>query len=327
VEGEKKIIEHCPDLLHVLETLVEPFTRGDPESPLLWTSQSLRHLQVELVRQGYTVSYPQVGQYLDDLGYSLQAPRKTEEGGKHPDRDVQFFYIYAQVQTFQTQGYPVISVDAKKKENIGNYGNKGREYQKIGQPTHVKVYDFIDKTLGKVVPYGIYDLGRNEGFVNVGISADTAEFAVNSIRKWWWQHGRGAYPHVPAFLITADGGGSNGYRIRLWKIELQRLADELAMRLHVCHYPPGTSKWNKIEHRMFAYISKNWRGKPLRSREVVVNFIRHTTTPQGLIIHAQLDEQIYEKGRNVSDQELAAVNIERAEFHGEWNYIIHPTGT
>lgn len=323
--GEKKTIEKHPGIVPVLESLVEPFTRGDPDSPLRWTSKSTRRLRDELRRQGYTVSQPHVGKLLDDLGYSLQAPRKTEEGGTHPDRDAQFLSIHAQVYALYICGGPTISVDAKKKENIGNYRNAGREYQKKGQPVTVKVYDFVDKTLGKVVPYGIYDMGRNEGFVNVGVSADTAEFAVNSIRKWWETMGRTAYPYAPALLITADGGGSNSSRSRLWKVELQRLANELAMAIHVCHYPPGTSKWNKIEHRLFAYISKNWRGKPLISRDAVVHLISHTTTQQGLTIRAQLDEQVYEKGRKVSDEALAAVNIERATFHGEWNYIIHPS--
>lgn len=319
------MIETFPEILQRLEGLVEPFTRGDPESPLRWVSKSTRRLQDELGRQGYPVSHMQVGKLLDELGYSLQALRKSDEGGIHPDRDAQFEYIHQQVYAVDICGGPTLSVDAKKKEKIGNYANTGREYRKKGQAIPVKVYDFVDKELGKVVPYGIYDMGRNEGFVNVGISADTAEFAVNSIRKWWHLMGRVAYPYAPALLLTADGGGSNSSRSRLWKFELQRLANELALRIFVCHYPPGTSKWNKIEHRMFAHISKNWRGKPLSSRDTVVNLISHTTTEQGLTIHAQLDEQIYEKGRKVSDEEFAAVNIERAMFHGEWNYIIHPT--
>jgi hypothetical protein len=279
------------------------------------------------VAQGYQVSPSEIGKLLTkELGYSLQALRKTQEGGTHPDRDAQFGYIDAQVKTFLAQGWPVISVDAKKKENLGNYANKGREYQKKGEPVQVNVYDFVNKTLGQAIPYGIYDIGRNEGFVNVGISYDTAKFAVNSIRHWWKNMGHSIYATALALLITADGGGSNGSRVRLWKVELQRLADELGMQLYVCHYPPGTSKWNKIEHRMFCYISQNWRGKPLSSREVIVKLISHTTTTAGLTITAQLDEQPYEKGRNVTDEELAAVNIERAAFHGEWNYIIKPLG-
>jgi hypothetical protein len=293
---------------------------------LRWTSKSIAHLQQELVSQGYRVGRTQVGKILTrTLGYSLQAPRKTEEGGTHPDRDAQFTNIHAMLKAFQSQGWPAISVDAKKKENIGAYANKGREYQKKGQPVRVNVYDFVNKELGKVVPYGIYDLGHNEGFVNVGVSYDTAEFAVNSIRNWWNHMGRSHYATMPALLITADGGGSNGSRVRLWKVELQRLANELGISIQVCHYPPGTSKWNKIEHRMFCYISQNWRGKPLSSREILVNLIRHTTTNTGLSITAHLDEQVYTKGRTITDEELAAVNIERAQFHGEWNYLISPT--
>jgi hypothetical protein len=324
-EAEKKITVKQPRILEALENLVEPVTRGDPESPLRWTCKSTYHLRDELLGQGYQISQPQVGKLLASLGYSLQAPRKIDEGGTHPDRDAQFMYINAQVKRFQRRGLPVISVDTKKKENIGNYANKGREYQPKGQPTPVKVYDFVDKTLGKVAPYGIYDIGRNEGFVNVGMSYDTAEFAVNSIRTWWYEMGQPAYPNPPALLITADGGGSNGSRVRLWKIELQKLADELNLTIHVCHFPPGTSKWNKIEHNMFCYISQNWRGRPLISRETVIKLISNTTTTTGLRIRATLDERVYKKGRKVSDEELATVNIERAKFHGEWNYTIKPT--
>lgn len=285
----------------------------------------MTRLHETLQAQGYPVGRTQVGQLLKiQLGYSLQAPRKTEEGGTHPDRDAQFVYIDDQRKAFQGQGWPAVSVDAKKKEMIGNYANTGREYQKKRHPLQVNVYDFVNPALGKVVPYGIYDMTSNEGFVNVGISADTAEFAVNSIRKWWHQVGCHRYRFAPALFITADGGGSNGRRVRLWKVELQRLATELEKCIHVCHYPPGTSKWNTIEHRLFSYISQNWRGKPLYTRETVVNLIAHTTTATGLTIMAQLDEQEYKKGRKVTTEELATVNIERAEFHGEWNYIIHP---
>lgn len=322
--AEKKISECSPDLLQQLVELVEPFTLGDPESSLRWVSKSLRRLQGELERQGYSISHTQVGRLLKTLEYSLQALRRREEGGRHPDRDAQFVYIHQQIYTVALCGGPALSVDAKKKENIGNYANNGREYHKKGQAPSVNVYDFVDPHLGKVAPYGIYDIGRNDGFVNVGISADTAEFAVNSIRKWWHFIGRAAYPYAPAILITADGGGSNSARSRLWKVELQRFVNELALSIGVCHYPPGTSKWNKIEHRLFAPISQNWRGKPLTTRETVVNFIRHTTTEQGLQIHAQLDERVYQRGRKISDEELAEVNIERAGFHGEWNYTIHP---
>ncbi len=309
-----------------LEALVEPFTRGDPESPLRWTSKSLSHLQCALASQGYPVSVSHVRTLLKNpLGYSLQAPRKTKEGGDHPDRDAQFRYIQNTLNAFQARGWPTISVDAKKKEKIGNYTNTGREYYQKGDSPEVKVYDFVDKILGKVVPYGIDDIGRNEGFVNVGIGADTAKFAVNSIRAWWHQKGRTVSRTAPTILITADGGGSNSSRVRLWKVELQKLATEMGRSLYVCHYPPGTSKWNKIEHRMFAHISINWRGKPLVSREVVVRLIEKTTTKTGLTITVQLDERVYEKGIKVTDKELAAVNIERATFHGEWNYVINPT--
>jgi hypothetical protein len=318
--------ETAPELLQQLARLVEPFTRGDPESLLRWVSKSTRRLQTELTRQGYAISHTQIGRLLKASDYSLQALRKRDEGGHHPDRDAQFQHIHHQVSAMYLCGGPALSVDAKKKEYIGNYANAGRVYRKKGQALGVKVYNFIDKRLGKVVPYGVYDIGRNDGFVNVGISADTAEFAVNSIRKWWYFIGWAAYPYAPAILLTADGGGSNSSRSRLWKVELQRLANELALSICVCHYPPGTSKWNKIEHRMFAHIANNWRGQPLSSRETVVNFINHTTTEQGLRIHAQLDERTYTRGRKISDQELAEVHLERANFHGEWNYIIHPNG-
>jgi hypothetical protein len=275
-----------------------------------------------LIGQGYKVSPPTVGKLLGELGYNLQAPCKTKEGGNHPDRDAQFNYINETVERFQKLGWARISVDSKKKENIGNYANKGREYQPKGNPEKVKVYDFIDKKLGKVAPYGIYDIERNEGFVNVGISCDTAEFAVNSIRRWWYKMGKAIYEHTPALLITADCGGSNGNRVRLWKVELQKLANELNKDIYVCHFPPGTSKWNKIEHRMFCHISQNWRGKPLISRQTVVNLIGNTKTKAGLKIRAELDGNIYTK-----DQELAKVNLVKAEFHGEWNYIIKPQNT
>lgn len=275
-------------------------------------------------RQGYQICPRTVGRLLKDLGYSLQAPSKTEEGGNQEDRDAQFNHINNKVSDFQLSGQPVISVDAKKKENIGNYANKGREYQLKGQPERVKVYDFIDKKKGKVTPYGIYDTDRNEGFVNVGISSDTAEFAVNSIRKWWNKKGKSIYKYSPAILITADGGGSNGSRVRLWKIELQKLANELRKEIHVCHFPPGTSKWNKIEHKMFCHISGNWRGKSLTSRQIVVNLIGNTTTKKGLKIYAELDENIYQKGIKISDRKLAEVNLIKADFRGNWNYIITP---
>ncbi len=307
-----------------LDKLVSPLTRGDPESALRWTCKSTYKLQAELEKQGYQISPSTVGSLLKKLGYSLQAPSKTEEGGNHEDRDAQFNHINNKVSAFQELDYPVISVDAKKKENIGNYANKGREYQPKGQPERVKVYDFPDKKKGKVTPYGIYDIDRNEGFVNVGISSDTSEFAVNSIRKWWYKKGVLIYKFSPAILIVADGGGSNGSRVRLWKIELQKLANELQKEIHVCHFPPGTSKWNKIEHKMFCYISGNWRGKSLTSRQVVVNLIGNTTTKKGLKIDAELDENLYEKGIKISDKQLAKINMVKDEFHGEWNYIIKP---
>jgi len=320
--GRRKITDIQPGLFEALEKLVDPVTRGDPESPLRWTCKSTYQLKDELISKGYQISQPQVGKLLGELGYSLQSTRKTEEGGEHYDRDDQFRYINDKVIYFQNLGLPAISIDTKKKENIGNYENKGKEYHRKGQPERVKVYDFIDKELGKVAPYGIYDIGKNIGFVNVGISSDTAEFAVNSIRSWWYEMGISDYPNAEEFLITADCGGSNSNRTRLWKTELQKLVDELGMNVSVCHFPPGTSKWNKIEHRMFCHITKNWRGKPLISRETVVNLIGNTRTKKGLQIMAKLDENIYEKGIKITDTELESVNVERSGFHGEWNYKI-----
>lgn len=324
-EDEKKITETQPEILDSLDKLVSPLTRGDPESPLRWTCKSTYKLEEELKKQGYEISANTVGTLLKNLGYSLQAPSKSEEGGNHKDRDAQFQYINEKVSTFHQNNQPVLSVDAKKKENIGNYANKGKEYQPKGKPERVKVYDFPDKKKGKVTPYGIYDEQRDEGFVNVGISSDTAEFAVNSIRKWWYKKGQATYNNSPSILITADGGGSNGSRVRLWKTELQKLANELEKEIHVCHFPPGTSKWNKIEHKMFCHISSNWRGKPLISREVVVNLIGNTTTKTGLRIDAELDENIYEKGIKISDEQFAKVNLHKDDFHGNWNYIIKPS--
>jgi hypothetical protein len=278
-----------------------------------------------LREQGYEVSADTVGRLLRDMDYSLQAPCKTQEGQSHQDRDAQFNYINEAVEEFQARGYPTISVDTKKKENIGNYRTNGREYHPKGEPEKVKVYDFIDKKKGKVAPYGIYDMGRNEGFVNVGISKDTAQFAVHSIRKWWYKMGQAIYADSDALLITADCGGSNGNRNKLWKVELQKLASELNKDIYVCHFPPGTSKWNKIEHRMFCHISNNWRGRPLISRQTVVQLIGNTTTTQGLCICADLDETEYIKGIKISDEQLSRVNLIHRDFHGEWNYIIkHP---
>ena len=322
--GQKKITDKYPDILECLESLVEPLCKGDPESPLRWTCKSTRNLCYELVSRGYKISQPKVGDLLSELGYSLQSNRKTEEGGNCLGRDAQFEYLNEIIKCFQRHELPVISVDTKKKENIGNYANKGREYHKKKQPTKVKVYDFIDKKLGKVAPYGIYDLFRNEGFVNIGTSYDTAEFAVNSIRMWWYEMGIDAYTNAKKILITADCGGSNGYRVRLWKTELQKLADEIQMVIYVSHFPPGTSKWNKIEHRMFCHISQNWRGEPLTTREKVLKLIENTKTRTGLRIIAKLDNRIYQKGIKITDKELELVLIKRSDFHGEWNYQIEP---
>lgn len=322
--GRKRLEEHKPELLKALEALIDPVTRGDPESALRWTTKSTTKLADELTAQGCSLSSSKVRSMLKELGYSLQANQKTREGTQHPDRNAQFEHINRKVKRFQSDGQPVISVDTKKKELIGNFKNGGREWQPKGEPVPVRVHDFIDKKLGKAVPYGVYDVLRNEGWVNVGISHDTAEFSVESIRRWWKQMGRRAYRDVNDLLITADSGGSNSARTRLWKTELQRFADETGLRLHVCHYPPGTSKWNKIEHRMFCHITHNWRGRPLESVETVVNLIGSTTTSEGLRIRASVDETEYEKGIKITDDELEAVNLRRSRVHGQWNYIIEP---
>jgi hypothetical protein len=322
--GRKKLTEKAKNLKKDLEALLEPVTRGDPETPLRWTCKSTHNLAKELRQKGYCISQPTVCTLLTALGYSLQANRKINEGGRHPDRNRQFRYINRKTKVFQQQNQPVISVDTKKKEKIGNFKNPGQEYHKKGQAPAVNVYDFIDKKKGKVAPYGVYDLSQNNGWVSVGVSSDTARFAVNSIRKWWNKMGRLTYPGARKLYITADCGGSNGNRNRLWKVELQKLANDLKLVIHVSHFPPGTSKWNKIEHRMFSFISKNWRGRPLVDRATVVNLIAHTRTDTGLVIQAGLDETIYEKGIKVSDKELAQVNLRRFKFHGEWNYKISP---
>lgn len=323
--GRKKKRNQDSKLLGALEKLVEPVTRGDPESPLRWIAKSTRKLAEELQKKGYQVSHAFVGYTLrDDLNYSLQANRKTSEGQSHPDRNAQFLYINEKVKQLVGLGSPVISVDTKKKENLGNFKNSGREYRPKGQPEEVNVYDFIDKRLGKVSPYGVYDVDKNKGWVNVGISGDTAEFAVESIRAWWNRMGKPTYQQAKELLITADCGGSNSYRTRLWKVELQKLANETGLTVHVCHFPPGTSKWNKIEHRMFSFISRNWRGRPLIDRATVINLISNTTTKEGLEIKARLDENHYEKGRKVSDKEMQNLNLSRNDFHGEWNYSISP---
>lgn len=307
-----------------MEKLVEPFTRGDPESPLCWIGKSTRTLAKALNAQGHNVSRGLVASLLRDMDYSLQANKKRDEGTKdHPDRNAQFRYIEKKMLTFQRHQQPVLSVDAKKKENVGNYKNAGREYRKKGSPREVNVYDFKGE-LGKVAPYGVYDVTNNIGWVNVGISHDTAVFAVNAIRTWWHEMGYEKYPTARKILLTADCGGSNGYKVRLWKTSLQTLANELGQVIHVSHYPPATSKWNKIEHRMFSFISQNWRGQPLTDYATIVSLISNTTTSHGLKIKAQLDETVYEKGIKVSDEELNLVNIYKYKFHGEWNYRISP---
>jgi len=322
--GRKKLVDTDAGLLSALDALVDPVTRGDPMSPLRWTCKSTYRLADELTRQGHRISQRSVCDLLSQAGFSLQSTRKTREGADHEDRDAQFIHIAQTVAEYQAVGDPVVSVDTKKKELIGDFKNAGREWQPQGEPEQVRVHDFIDRELGKVAPYGVYDVTANSGWVSVGIDHDTAEFAVESIRRWWREMGCLAYPEARRLLITADCGGSNGYRVRLWRRELQNLADELAMTIQVCHFPPGTSKWNKIEHRMFCHITANWRGRPLLSRQVVVNLIGSTRTKNGLTIKAALDESTYEKGIKVSDQELATLTIERDPFHGEWNYRLLP---
>jgi DDE family transposase len=322
--GRKRTIFKDPTLLADLEALVEPTTRGDPESPLRWTCKSVRRLAQALQAQGHEVSRTLVGHLLNETGYSLQGNRKTTEGDSHPDRDAQFGYINSQVTAALAEQQPVISVDTKKKELVGDFRNNGREYRPQGNPEEVRVHDFLIKELGRAVPYGIYDLAANSGWVSVGVDHDTAAFAVNSIRQWWQAVGRARYPNASRLLITADGGGSNGSRVRLWKCELQKLANELGLDIVVSHLPPGTSKWNKIEHRLFSFISQNWRAKPLVSYRVIVELISATTTKTGLTVRCQLDTGQYPSGIVVSDAEMAAINIQRAEFHGEWNYTISP---
>ena len=322
--GRKKLTQQEPKLLSALEALVEPTTRGDPESALRWTCRSTRQLAAALKAQGYRIGHQTVASLLDDLGYSLQGNQKTKEGSSHPDRDAQFKYIQRRVEEFQSRGQPVVSVDTKKKEHVGDFKNNGKEWRPKGNPERVRVYDFVDKTLGKANPYGVYDTTANVGWVSVGVDHDTAEFAVETLRRWWEKMGLSQYPVATELLVTADGGGSNGTRVRLWKVALQRLADQTGLRISVCHFPPGTSKWNKIEHRMFSYISLNWRGKPLISHEVIVNLIAGTTTRTGLKIQAELDTNVYPKGIQVTDKELEKVQIQKADFHGEWNYTILP---
>lgn len=322
--GRKKVTETRRGVRKALITLVEPTAKGDPIKPLQWTSKSTRNLAKALKKQKYGVSHATVGAMLNELGYSLQVNKKTLEGASHADRDAQFHYINDSIMKLQKRMQPTLSVDTKKKENIGNYKNNGKEFCKKGKPIKVETHDFPDKQLGKVVPYGIYDIAKNKGWVSVGISSDTAEFAVNAIRTWWYKMGCECYPKATELLITADCGGSNGYRVKLWKYELQQLADELKLEIHIRHFPPGTSKWNKIEHKLFSYISKNWRGQPLLTRETVVNLIANTSTSKGLKIKAVLDENEYEAGREISGKELAELNLRRDNFHPEWNYTIIP---
>jgi hypothetical protein len=313
-----------PTLVRALEALLEVSTRGDPQSPLRWTCKSTRNLAEELTRQGHRVGYRTVAALLHGLGYSLQANRKTREGTSHPDRDAQFQHISRQVRAFQRAGQPVISVDSKKQELVGDFKNGGREWRPAGAPEEVRAKDFPDRDLGKVTPSGVYDLTYNQGWVSLGIDHNTARFAAETIRRWWREMGAPLYPRAKELLVTADAGGSNGYRCRLWKVALQDLADTLGLRVAVCHFPPGTSKWNKIEHRLFSHITKNWRGQPLRSRAVVVNLIGATRTKAGLHVQAELDTNAYEAGVKVSDEELAGIQMEKDPFHGEWNYTIVP---
>jgi transposase len=322
--GRKKTIHKDPTLEKDLEMLIEPVTRGDPESSLRWTCKSVRKLAEELTRMGHTTSHRMVAELLKAMGYSLQANRKTIEGSSHPDRDAQFEHIYYKVKAFQEEGQPVISVDTKKKELVGNYKNRGQEWRPKGQPEEVLVHDFESPGEGKVNPYGVYDLMQNTGWVNVGVDYDTAAFAVESIRRWWLTMGNKVYPAASHVLITADSGGSNGARLRLWKTELQKFSNETGLSVSVSHFPPGTSKWNKIEHRLFSFISQNWRGRPLISHEVIVNLIASTTTVKGLQVKCAMDYNKYPKGIKVTDTELRKVNLIRDAFHGEWNYTINP---
>ncbi len=322
--GRKSLTERDPALEAALDALVDPLARGDPESPLRWTSKSTYQLAAALRAQGHPVGPWKVGQMLRDLGYSLQGTRKTKEGKQHADRDAQFDHINQTASDFQTRGQPVVSVDTKKKELVGDFANGGREWQACGCPEAVRGHDFPDKELGKAIPYGVYDLTVNQGWVSVGVDHDTAAFAVATLGHWWEQMGKAQYPAATELLITADGGGSNGYRLHLWKVELQGFADATGLAITVCHFPPGTSKWNKIEHRMFSEITKNWRGRPLESHETIVSLIGETRTATGLRIRAALDENRYPTGRKVSPEERAQVQLEAAPFHGEWNYTLRP---
>lgn len=322
--GRPRLEEEDPGLMTELESLVDPVTRGDPESPLRWTSKSTRKLAAELTERGKSISPQKVGQLLFSLGYRLNAAQKTLEGTNHPDRNEQFEFINDRVEAYQARSAPVISVDTKKKELVGDFKNAGREWQPMGEPVAVRVHDFIDPELGKAIPYGVYDLGRNEGWVNVGIDHDTPEFAVTSIARWWSQMGRKVYPNASELLITADAGGSNGYRSRLFKIELQKFADRTGLSIGVSHFPPGTSKWNKIEHRLFCHITENWRGRPLLDHETVVQLIGATRTTTGLRVKAKLDRRSYPTGQKVTDAQMREVHLIEEDFHGDWNYTIVP---
>lgn len=328
VGGGRKPLEYAQtDLIEAVEQLVEPTERGDPQSPLRWTCKSVANLENELRQQGYQVGQTKIRKVLKQLGYSLQGNRKTREGKNHPDRDAQFRHIHKRVTAYRRSGRPAISVDTKKKENLGKKANSGREYRPKGSPVEVDTHDFPDKKKGKAIPYGVYDIGENEAYVSIGISKDTAEFAVEAIRRWWKELGKSRYRNPKRLLITADCGGSNGHRNRLWKIKLQDLANELGAVVEVCHYPPGTSKWNKVEHRLFCHITRNWRGVPLESHEIVVNLVSSTRTSEGLEVHCWLDEVEYRTGRKVTEKEMQSIRIKRNAFHGEWNYEIHPTTT
>jgi len=322
--GRKKAIEKLPQIEKELEKLIEPALRGEPDSSLMWTSKSLRKLSAELKSKGFDISHKLVGEILKDKGFSLQANRKTDEGKSHPDRNAQFEHIHHRIKDFQENNQPVISVDAKKKELVGNFKNNGKEWHKEKEPEKVKVYDFLSDAEGKAIPYGVYDLSQNKGWVSVGIDHDTAEFAVETIKKWWVKMGNPFYPNAQRLLITADGGGSNSSRSRLWKKEIQKLSNETGLTIDVCHFPPATSKWNKIEHRLFSYISQNWRGKPLVSYEVIVNLIASTKTEKGLEVICELDTKNYDTGIKITEKEMKTINLETNDFHGEWNYTIRP---
>ena len=324
--GRKNLTTKYKGFLGVLDALVEPTARGDPDSPLRWTCKSTRNLEAELKSQGLQISHTKVGQLLKELGYSLQSTRKRYEGNSHPDRNAQFEYINTLVKDFQKRNQPVVSVDTKKKELVGNFANRGKEYQPKGMPEEVEAYDFPSLASGKGIPYGVYDMTTNTGWVSVGTTHDTAQFAVATLRQWWYQMGMVMYPDAKELLITADGGGSNGVRCRLWKVELQKFANETCLRTTVCHFPPGTSKWNKIEHRMFCHITSNWRGRPLSSYEVIVNLIANTTTSEGLTIEAKLDACDYPTGIRITDEQMKELNLRKHDFHGsDWNYTLDHT--